>query len=178
MLLWFSLVQLKWNFIVSFSRWSLHMIFWSYFQAVFREETNESTTSNIELVRCKLTLFYEYWQMNEVFDFREIMFFSFLHQMVCRFLCFFFSMALVKMRFYLFYFFNTLGDYPRFSGSLTVHRWYQHSKIWFFSSPFSHTRYFFLLQWIIYLLADLGGFAAKGYDHPFSLWNGWAYCTS
>lgn len=37
-------------------------------KAVFREETNESTTSNIELVRCKLTLFYEYWQMNEILE--------------------------------------------------------------------------------------------------------------
>lgn len=37
------------------------------FQAVFVEETIENRSLTIELVRCKLTLFYDYWQMNEVY---------------------------------------------------------------------------------------------------------------
>lgn len=35
-------------------------------QAVFIEGGSEGMTPPIELVRCKLTLFYTYWQMNEV----------------------------------------------------------------------------------------------------------------
>lgn len=38
-----------------------------FFQAVLVEETREKRESAIELVRCKLTLFYDYWQMNEVY---------------------------------------------------------------------------------------------------------------
>lgn len=37
-----------------------------YIQAVFIEGGSEGMTPPIELVRCKLTLFYTYWQMNEV----------------------------------------------------------------------------------------------------------------
>lgn len=35
-------------------------------QAVLTEGVSQSMMSAIELVRCKLTLFYTYWQMNEV----------------------------------------------------------------------------------------------------------------
>lgn len=35
-------------------------------QAVLREDVSGSKTSGFEVVRCKLTLFYKYWQMNEV----------------------------------------------------------------------------------------------------------------
>ncbi|KAE8680169.1 tRNA (guanine(37)-N1)-methyltransferase 2 [Hibiscus syriacus] len=37
-------------------------------KAVLVEETRENTSSTIELVRCKLTLFYDYWQMNEILE--------------------------------------------------------------------------------------------------------------
>ncbi|TYJ48577.1 hypothetical protein E1A91_A01G072300v1 [Gossypium mustelinum] len=37
-------------------------------KAVFVEETIENRSSTIELVRCKLTLFYDYWQMNEILE--------------------------------------------------------------------------------------------------------------
>lgn len=37
-------------------------------KAVLQEALKENSTSNFELVRCKLTLFYDYWQMNEVLD--------------------------------------------------------------------------------------------------------------
>ncbi|KAG8502648.1 hypothetical protein CXB51_000142 [Gossypium anomalum] len=40
----------------------------SLFQAVFVEEPIENRSSTIELVRCKLTLFYDYWQMNEILE--------------------------------------------------------------------------------------------------------------
>ncbi|XP_039030530.1 tRNA (guanine(37)-N1)-methyltransferase 1-like, partial [Hibiscus syriacus] len=40
----------------------------SFFQAVLVEETRENSSSTIELVRCKLTLFYDYWQMNEILE--------------------------------------------------------------------------------------------------------------
>lgn len=36
------------------------------FQAVLDGDAGESTRSNCELVKCKLTLSYEYWQMHEV----------------------------------------------------------------------------------------------------------------
>lgn len=45
----------------------LHLMFLSFFQAVMKEKTGESVASTFELLRCKLTLFYDYWQMNEVF---------------------------------------------------------------------------------------------------------------
>ena len=45
----------------------LYLIFLSFFQAVMKENTGESIASTFEVVRCKLTLFYDYWQMNEVF---------------------------------------------------------------------------------------------------------------
>ncbi|XP_022735309.1 tRNA (guanine(37)-N1)-methyltransferase 1-like [Durio zibethinus] len=37
-------------------------------KAVLVEETRENRASTIELVRCKLTLFYDYWQMNEILE--------------------------------------------------------------------------------------------------------------
>ncbi|PPD91254.1 hypothetical protein GOBAR_DD11803 [Gossypium barbadense] len=37
-------------------------------KAVFVGETIENRSSTIELVRCKLTLFYDYWQMNEILE--------------------------------------------------------------------------------------------------------------
>ncbi|KAL4271731.1 hypothetical protein GQ457_13G002970 [Hibiscus cannabinus] len=37
-------------------------------KAVLVEETRENSSSTIELVRCKLTLFYDYWQMNEILE--------------------------------------------------------------------------------------------------------------
>ncbi|KAK8648503.1 hypothetical protein V6N13_129253 [Hibiscus sabdariffa] len=37
-------------------------------KAVLVEETRENSSSTIELVRCKLTLFYENWQMNEILE--------------------------------------------------------------------------------------------------------------
>ncbi|OMO80445.1 hypothetical protein CCACVL1_12950 [Corchorus capsularis] len=37
-------------------------------KAVLLEETREDGSSTIELVRCKLTLFYDYWPMNEVLE--------------------------------------------------------------------------------------------------------------
>ncbi|KAF7822785.1 tRNA (guanine(37)-N1)-methyltransferase 1 [Senna tora] len=36
--------------------------------AVFTEYAKQSTTLTIELVRCNLTLFYDYWQMNEILE--------------------------------------------------------------------------------------------------------------
>ncbi|KAE8728228.1 tRNA (guanine(37)-N1)-methyltransferase 2 [Hibiscus syriacus] len=36
--------------------------------AVLVEETRENSSSTIEVVRCKLTLFYDYWQMNEILE--------------------------------------------------------------------------------------------------------------
>lgn len=36
------------------------------FQAVFREHDRGNMASSVELVKCRLTLFYSYWQMNEV----------------------------------------------------------------------------------------------------------------
>uniref|UniRef100_A0A2P2L0S0 Uncharacterized protein n=1 Tax=Rhizophora mucronata TaxID=61149 RepID=A0A2P2L0S0_RHIMU len=33
----------------------------------------ENLTSTFELVRCKLTLFYEFWQMNEVISVKDIL---------------------------------------------------------------------------------------------------------
>ncbi|KAE8676971.1 tRNA (guanine(37)-N1)-methyltransferase 1 [Hibiscus syriacus] len=41
---------------------------WSWRMAVLVEETRENSSSTIELVRCKLTLFYDYWQMNEILE--------------------------------------------------------------------------------------------------------------
>ncbi|KAI7978862.1 tRNA (guanine(37)-N1)-methyltransferase 1 [Camellia lanceoleosa] len=35
---------------------------------VLNENGREDTTSTFELVRCKLTLFYNYWQMNEILE--------------------------------------------------------------------------------------------------------------
>ncbi|XWS27938.1 hypothetical protein CRYUN_Cryun25bG0023400 [Craigia yunnanensis] len=37
-------------------------------KAVLVEETRENGASTVELVRCKLTLFYDYWQMNEILE--------------------------------------------------------------------------------------------------------------
>ncbi|KAL6199243.1 hypothetical protein ACLB2K_029029 [Fragaria x ananassa] len=37
-------------------------------QAVMKEDTGKSMRPIIELVRCKLTLFYDYWQMNEILE--------------------------------------------------------------------------------------------------------------
>ncbi|XP_065862193.1 tRNA (guanine(37)-N1)-methyltransferase 1 [Euphorbia lathyris] len=37
-------------------------------KAVLQEALKENSTSAFELVRCKLTLFYDYWQMNEVLE--------------------------------------------------------------------------------------------------------------
>ncbi|XP_021288023.1 tRNA (guanine(37)-N1)-methyltransferase 1 [Herrania umbratica] len=37
-------------------------------KAVLAEETKENRSSTIELVRCKLTLFYDYWQMTEILE--------------------------------------------------------------------------------------------------------------
>lgn len=37
-------------------------------KAVFKEYAEKSTTLTLELVRCKLTLFYDYWQMTEVLE--------------------------------------------------------------------------------------------------------------
>ncbi|OMP04614.1 tRNA transferase Trm5/Tyw2 [Corchorus olitorius] len=37
-------------------------------KAVLLEETREDGSSTIELVRCKLTLFYDYWPMNEILE--------------------------------------------------------------------------------------------------------------
>ncbi|KAL5081725.1 hypothetical protein RYX36_010146 [Vicia faba] len=37
-------------------------------KAVLKEYAEKSTTLTIELVRCKLTLFYDYWQMNEILE--------------------------------------------------------------------------------------------------------------
>lgn len=37
-------------------------------KAVLKEQDEESTRLCIEIVRCKLTLFYNYWQMNEVLE--------------------------------------------------------------------------------------------------------------
>ncbi|RVW57968.1 tRNA (guanine(37)-N1)-methyltransferase 1 [Vitis vinifera] len=36
--------------------------------AVLKEDTGQSMTSAFELVKCKLTLFYNYWQMNEILE--------------------------------------------------------------------------------------------------------------
>lgn len=47
------------------------VMFGSYpLQVVMKEDTGKSMRPIIELVRCKLTLFYDYWQMNEVFQTR------------------------------------------------------------------------------------------------------------
>ncbi|KAE8125713.1 hypothetical protein FH972_020488 [Carpinus fangiana] len=37
-------------------------------KVVLKEDMKESTESAFELVRCKLTLFYDYWQMNEILE--------------------------------------------------------------------------------------------------------------
>ncbi|NP_001384787.1 hypothetical protein VitviT2T_029656 [Vitis vinifera] len=37
-------------------------------KAVLKEDTGQSMTSTFELVKCKLTLFYNYWQMNEILE--------------------------------------------------------------------------------------------------------------
>ncbi|KAK6934344.1 SAM-dependent methyltransferase TRM5/TYW2-type [Dillenia turbinata] len=37
-------------------------------KAVFRENARQSPTRDIELLRCKLTLFYDYWQMDEILE--------------------------------------------------------------------------------------------------------------
>lgn len=37
-------------------------------KAVFKEDGAQSMTSAFEVVRCKLTLFYSYWQMNEILE--------------------------------------------------------------------------------------------------------------
>ncbi|WCJ31507.1 tRNA (guanine(37)-N1)-methyltransferase 1 [Euphorbia peplus] len=37
-------------------------------QTVFQEALKENSSSAFELVRCKLTLFYDYWQMNQVLE--------------------------------------------------------------------------------------------------------------
>ncbi|XP_058779914.1 tRNA (guanine(37)-N1)-methyltransferase 1 [Vicia villosa] len=37
-------------------------------KAVLKEYAEKSTTLTFELVRCKLTLFYDYWQMNEILE--------------------------------------------------------------------------------------------------------------
>ncbi|KAM7492639.1 hypothetical protein LguiA_035560 [Lonicera macranthoides] len=37
-------------------------------KAVLREDVSGSKTSGFEVVRCKLTLFYKYWQMNEILE--------------------------------------------------------------------------------------------------------------
>ncbi|XP_023535070.1 tRNA (guanine(37)-N1)-methyltransferase 1 [Cucurbita pepo subsp. pepo] len=37
-------------------------------KALLKGETQESKKSTIELVRCRLTLYYDYWQMNEVLE--------------------------------------------------------------------------------------------------------------
>lgn len=37
-------------------------------KVVLKEDMRESTKSTFELVRCKLTLFYDYWQMNEILE--------------------------------------------------------------------------------------------------------------
>jgi tRNA (guanine37-N1)-methyltransferase len=39
---------------------------------VLKEDMGERTESAFELARCKLTLFYDYWQMNEVNDTKDI----------------------------------------------------------------------------------------------------------
>ena len=44
-------------------------IFILFLQAALEEAMKENSTSTFELVRCKLTLFYDYWQMDEVFLF-------------------------------------------------------------------------------------------------------------
>ncbi|PON86673.1 SAM-dependent methyltransferase TRM5/TYW2-type [Trema orientale] len=37
-------------------------------KVVLKENTTKNKTSTFELVRCKLTLFYDYWQMNEILE--------------------------------------------------------------------------------------------------------------
>ncbi|KAK7848085.1 trna (guanine(37)-n1)-methyltransferase 1 [Quercus suber] len=37
-------------------------------KVVLKEDTGQSTKSTFELVRCKLTLFYDYWQMDEILE--------------------------------------------------------------------------------------------------------------
>ncbi|GAV74443.1 Met_10 domain-containing protein [Cephalotus follicularis] len=37
-------------------------------QAILNEDTKDSMRPSFELVRCKLTLFYDYWQMNEILE--------------------------------------------------------------------------------------------------------------
>ncbi|KAK4745825.1 hypothetical protein SAY87_012137 [Trapa incisa] len=37
-------------------------------KVMFREYTTHSTSQNLELVACKLTLFYDYWSMNEILE--------------------------------------------------------------------------------------------------------------
>ncbi|KAK3040289.1 hypothetical protein RJ639_028204 [Escallonia herrerae] len=37
-------------------------------KAVAKEDGDQSTTSTLELVRCRLTLFYNYWQMDEILE--------------------------------------------------------------------------------------------------------------
>lgn len=41
-------------------------------QVVFEEDDSQYTRSSFELVKCKLTLFYDYWQLNEVFHLASI----------------------------------------------------------------------------------------------------------
>ncbi|XP_059661575.1 tRNA (guanine(37)-N1)-methyltransferase 1 [Cornus florida] len=37
-------------------------------KAVLKDDGRQNTTSTFELVRCKVTLFYKYWQMNEILE--------------------------------------------------------------------------------------------------------------
>lgn len=47
-----------------------HILYFDFVvQVAFQEHDGQCTRSAFELVKCKLTLLYDYWQLNEVFHF-------------------------------------------------------------------------------------------------------------